>query len=713
MGIRTEEGKIEAYVFERHVEGKSVAELRSDLASQPGVAFVAQFVGAFQLFARVLVDDLQELQLRIDGDYRNAGIHSDWSMNLTGSRVLAPKRASPDICALVCAKANGDPFEIIEGIDAEFDGTASYGAAVVTAADFDLLVDLGADTLEDVIELVMRLRNVDGIGRTATALADLACERDPRTDRHAVTAIPGPGGRGERKLVTMLFADLAGYTALAETLDPEDVYAFLRPTMAELQRVVESFGGSVPQIQGDGFMAVFGVPTAHEDDAERAVRAALAVRDRVRTLNARGPAVPLPEVHARGALRRGDGGALDRGGRVHRGRRHGQHRVAHRRLRDGGPGAGLGVDAGAHGGRRLPTGRRGAVARRARRRRSRPPRRSRPCCTRRRRAARHVRRSRGHVRAARPRARAHRAPRAIPGDRRGRASRGSGRAGSPPSSGIRCRRGRFLVGRCVPFGDRPPFAAIGDAVSQAIGLLPGADPPATSAVVEATVRRIAGGRSAAALAADLRTLLGAGPVDEVRSDRDAVRAARLVLEDLAHQGTVAVVLDDLQWADRSLRDLLAELHRDPWPAPVFVLGLSRERVTGVPMATLPGLDRPSMRHLAAAMLGDEGSGDAVVVPVARANGNALFLEEMVGMLIETGAVRHAEGGWHVVDPAALAPGADVDPAADRGAAGRAPARREAGPVRRGGLRRGGVGRAARGALPRARRAREHRRAARS
>ena len=211
---------------------------------------------------------------------------------------------------------------------------------------------------------------------------------------------------------------------------------------------------------------------------------------------------------------------------------------------------------------------------------------------------------------------------------------------------------RFLVGRCVPFGDRPPFAAIGDAVAQAIGLQPGADRAATSAAVETTVRRI-GDRAATALAADLRTLLGAEPLDEVRSDRDAVRAARLVLEDLAREGTVAVVLDDLQWADRSLRDLLADLHRDPWPAPVFVLGLSRERVTGVPMAALPGLDRPSMRHLAAAMLGDDGSGEAVTVPVARANGNALFLEEMLGMLIETGAVRHADGGWHVVDPGAL------------------------------------------------------------
>src|SRR6478736_3028690 len=91
--------------------------------------------------------------------------------------------------------------------------------------------------------------------------------------------------RGERKLVTMLFADLAGYTALAETLDPEEVYGFLRPTMAELQSIVESYGGTVPQVQGDGFMAIFGVPVAHEDDAERGVRAALAVRERVRELN--------------------------------------------------------------------------------------------------------------------------------------------------------------------------------------------------------------------------------------------------------------------------------------------------------------------------------------------------------------------------------------------------------------------------------------------
>lgn len=107
----------------------------------------------------------------------------------------------------------------------------------------------------------------------------------------------------------VLFADLTGYTALAASLDPEDVYGSLRPGMLELQRVVEGFGGTVPQVLGDGFMAVFGVPAAHEDDAERAVRAALGVRDRTGELRAGGGGVPFPEVHAAG-------GAALRGGRA-------------------------------------------------------------------------------------------------------------------------------------------------------------------------------------------------------------------------------------------------------------------------------------------------------------------------------------------------------------------------------------------------------------
>jgi class 3 adenylate cyclase/tetratricopeptide (TPR) repeat protein len=85
--------------------------------------------------------------------------------------------------------------------------------------------------------------------------------------------------RRERKVVTVLFADLVGFTAQAEELDPEDVEAILRPYHVRLRSELERFGGTVEKFIGDAVMALFGAPVAHEDDPERAVRAALAIRD--------------------------------------------------------------------------------------------------------------------------------------------------------------------------------------------------------------------------------------------------------------------------------------------------------------------------------------------------------------------------------------------------------------------------------------------------
>src|SRR5687768_10480958 len=85
--------------------------------------------------------------------------------------------------------------------------------------------------------------------------------------------------REERKVVTCLFCDLVGFTARAEQLDPEDVRAVLQPYHARLRSELERFGGTVEKFIGDAVMAVFGAPVAHEDDPERAVRAALAIRD--------------------------------------------------------------------------------------------------------------------------------------------------------------------------------------------------------------------------------------------------------------------------------------------------------------------------------------------------------------------------------------------------------------------------------------------------
>jgi class 3 adenylate cyclase len=83
----------------------------------------------------------------------------------------------------------------------------------------------------------------------------------------------------ERKTVTALFADLVGFTSRAERLDPEDVQAVLSPYYARLRAELERFGGTVEKFIGDAVMALFGAPASHEDDPERAVRAALAIRD--------------------------------------------------------------------------------------------------------------------------------------------------------------------------------------------------------------------------------------------------------------------------------------------------------------------------------------------------------------------------------------------------------------------------------------------------
>jgi len=89
----------------------------------------------------------------------------------------------------------------------------------------------------------------------------------------------------ERKVVTVLFADLAGSTELAQRHDPEQLRQLLSAFFEEMSQQIRSFGGTVEKYAGDAIMAVFGVPKVHEDDAERAVRAALAMRESLVQLN--------------------------------------------------------------------------------------------------------------------------------------------------------------------------------------------------------------------------------------------------------------------------------------------------------------------------------------------------------------------------------------------------------------------------------------------
>jgi class 3 adenylate cyclase/tetratricopeptide (TPR) repeat protein len=106
----------------------------------------------------------------------------------------------------------------------------------------------------------------------------------------AATAVPA---REERKVVTVLFCDIVGFTTRAEQLDPEDVRRVLSPFYARLRTELERFGGTVEKFIGDAVMALFGAPVAHEDDPERAVRAALAIREAVAGLNEENPGLDL------------------------------------------------------------------------------------------------------------------------------------------------------------------------------------------------------------------------------------------------------------------------------------------------------------------------------------------------------------------------------------------------------------------------------------
>src|ERR671922_1985549 len=95
---------------------------------------------------------------------------------------------------------------------------------------------------------------------------------------------PPPQPTAERRLVSVLFADLVGFTRLSEARDTEEVRELLSRYFDACRQLIERYGGTVEKFIGDAVMAVWGAPVANEDDAERAVRTALDVVDAVRTL---------------------------------------------------------------------------------------------------------------------------------------------------------------------------------------------------------------------------------------------------------------------------------------------------------------------------------------------------------------------------------------------------------------------------------------------
>ncbi|MGH2595988.1 MAG: ATP-binding protein [Actinomycetota bacterium] len=469
-----------------------------------------------------------------------------------------------------------------------------------------------------------------------------------------------PDTRGERKLVTLLFADLTGYTALAASLDPEEVFALIRPTLADLQRVVEEHGGTVPQVMGDGFMAVFGVPAAHEDDAERAVRAALAIRDRVRELNEGRSGLSIPEVHS--GVNSGEvmvGPALEASGMAvvgdvvntasrladlapagtvlveeHTWRRT-KHAIRYGRRRSyaakGKPEPVVAYDARAL--RSLfPTGRATPLV-----------------------GAEFVDRE---IQLERLSAEF----RAVLKEGRARVVIVSGEAGAGKTrlaSEFTRRHPDALVlaGRSTAYGKHLALSPLAAAIGEIAGVAPGSATPAGRRRIRALARRVATRDDARHVARGLSVLLEIGDRAEGHGSRgpeDALNAARTVLEGLARERPVVVLLDDLHWADPAVVDALASVRSHAWSGPLLMVGLTRSesihRLKALTRVELDAIPDEAMGELASLALGAKAFTPALRRVVTRAGGNPLFLEESLSMLVEAGALVSTASGWLVADP---------------------------------------------------------------
>src|SRR6476660_1581554 len=173
--------------------------------------------------------------------------------------------------------------------------------------DADLLPRLTVDDLKDIGVSVVgdRRRLLDAIAAIASA--------DPASPTKS--ALKGLQASAERRPITVLFCDLVGSTSLAAKLDAEDWRNLVNAYLDEASAAVTDLGGHVLKKLGDGLMALFGYPHAQENDAERAVRAALAIQRALADLNTRNARSGAPELSARIGIECGSV-VVDAGGEV-------------------------------------------------------------------------------------------------------------------------------------------------------------------------------------------------------------------------------------------------------------------------------------------------------------------------------------------------------------------------------------------------------------
>ncbi len=458
--------------------------------------------------------------------------------------------------------------------------------------------------------------------------------------------------------MSVLFCDLVGFTAASDVADPEDVRARIRTYHARLREELERFGGTVEKFVGDAVMAVFGAPVAHEDDAERAVRAGLRLLEAIDELNADDPTLSL---QVRVGINTGEAVvALEARPELGEGLVTGDVVNTASRLQGVAPVNAVAVSEQTYRAtervfdweRLEPVTVKGKAEPLAIWRPLRALARLGSDVTRTittplvgrelersllvgtfDRAAQQTLLSAGHG---------------------GRASPAWARAGSARScsrtSTVEPGLTRWRQGRCLPYGDGISFWALGEIVKSECGILESDTPAQAAAKLEQTIPEDDPER--AWLLARLAPLVGAPA--EPSSQEESFAAWRRFCESLAAERTTVLVFEDLHWADPALLAFLE--HLADWAEGVPLLLLCTARPELYERHATFGVDARNAQRINLAPLTDTETAQLVsalleraVLPaetqqqlLEQAGGNPLYAEEFVRLLSDRGIGEEAE-----------------------------------------------------------------------
>ncbi|MDP8905749.1 MAG: AAA family ATPase [Chloroflexota bacterium] len=466
----------------------------------------------------------------------------------------------------------------------------------------------------------------------------------------ALLGAPGRRVREERKVVSVLFADLVDFTAQAERMDPEEVRALLQPYHTGLRADLERYGGTVEKFIGDAVMALFGAPVAHEDDPERAVRAALAIRDRVAAEG---------RLHVRIGITTGEAlVALEARPESGEGMAAGDVVNTASRLQSAAPVDGILVDEATYRAtsRSIEYGEHEPVRVKGK---------SEPVTVYRAQSARArfgvdvrhlgqaplVGRSREMELLSGALARAF-------DDRQPQLFTLVGVPGIGKSRIVwelfqRVDAGDRLVswrqGRSLPYAESISFWALGEVVKAEAGILETDEPDDAAAKLRRAIEAVADASSDVEwMERHLRPLVGLELGAELRGDHqgEAFAAWRHYVEALADRRPLVVVFEDLHWADDGLLDFIDHLVDWVTDVPLLIVGTARPEL----LSRRPGWGggKPNALTISLGPLSDLETGALVanlveraVIPVSvrdtvleRAQGNPLYAEEFARLLAE-------------------------------------------------------------------------------